>query len=258
MSPRRPSSPGSERRRSRRDTSASPAGSIGTWTRRPSDVTTTATWRRSSGSNQPNGVSTRCGCSDPAACRQSSRDRRRVNRPPMVMVRPPFGSRRERSQLLDEPVGAPAEGRRGRAARSTGDRSAGRAGSPGRRRCRASGRPRAGPGSRSPRRRRARPTGRRGRAGSGATSSDASWTAPPWTSDRSILTMSNRSWLSSRSPAFPAPTSSAASRMPATRQASPPGAADRDPRPPRARSARGRCGAGRGRGGRSSGAGRGC
>ena len=43
ISPRRPSSPGSERRSSRRDTSERPAGSMGTWMRRPSVVTTTAT-----------------------------------------------------------------------------------------------------------------------------------------------------------------------------------------------------------------------
>ena len=53
MSPRRPSSPRSERRRARRDTSARPAGSIGTWTRRPSVVITTATLRRSCRSNRP-------------------------------------------------------------------------------------------------------------------------------------------------------------------------------------------------------------
>src|SRR5215510_2774389 len=58
MRPRRPPSPGSERRRSRRDTSAGPAGSIGTCTRRPSAVMTTATLRRFPESNQPNLVST--------------------------------------------------------------------------------------------------------------------------------------------------------------------------------------------------------
>ena len=52
-----------------------------------------------------------------------------------------------------------------------------------------------------------------------STAYDGSWRMPPWTSDRSILTMSN--WISDRSrrPALPAPTSSAARRMPAARQA---------------------------------------
>ena len=48
---------------------------------------------------------------------------------------------------------------------------------------------------------------------------DGSCRIPPWTSDRSILTMSKWISLSSRSPALPAPTSSAARRIPARRQA---------------------------------------
>ena len=47
------------------------------------------------------------------------------------------------------------------------------------------------------------------------TARDESRSAPSWTSDRSILTMSKRNWLSSRRPALPAPTSSAAMRSPA-------------------------------------------
>ena len=53
MSPRSPSRPGSERRSSGSDTSNNPLGSIGTWTRRPSVVTTTATGRRSWRSKRP-------------------------------------------------------------------------------------------------------------------------------------------------------------------------------------------------------------
>ena len=53
MRPRRPSSPGSERRRSRSDTSRG-VGSMGTWMRRPSAVTTTATLRRLPASKKPN------------------------------------------------------------------------------------------------------------------------------------------------------------------------------------------------------------
>ena len=47
-----------------------------------------------------------------------------------------------------------------------------------------------------------------------STARDESRSAPSWTSDRSILTMSKRNWLSRRSPALPAPTSSAAMRRP--------------------------------------------
>ena len=53
MRPRRPSSPRSERRSARIDTSESGFGSTGTWTRRPSVVITTATIRRSCRSNWP-------------------------------------------------------------------------------------------------------------------------------------------------------------------------------------------------------------
>ncbi len=53
MSSRSPPRPGSDRRSSRSDTSANPFGSIGMWTRRPSVVTTTATWRRSWRSKRP-------------------------------------------------------------------------------------------------------------------------------------------------------------------------------------------------------------
>ena len=52
------------------------------------------------------------------------------------------------------------------------------------------------------------------------TSCDVARTAPPWMSDRSIFTMSKRIWESSRRPALPAPTSSAATRIPAARHAS--------------------------------------
>jgi len=86
MSPSRPSSPGSERRRSRRDTSARFVGSIGTWTRRPSAAIITATVRRSPRSNQPNWASTqRPSAGTPAEFGKSSRDRPRVNRSPKVL-----------------------------------------------------------------------------------------------------------------------------------------------------------------------------
>jgi hypothetical protein len=56
--PTRPSRPvRSERRRERSDPSESPASFSGIWTRRPSVVTTTATWRRFRPSNRPNAVS---------------------------------------------------------------------------------------------------------------------------------------------------------------------------------------------------------
>jgi len=91
MSPSRPSSPGSERRRSRRDTSARFVGSIGTWTRRPSAAIITATVRRSPRSNQPNWASTqRLSAGIPAEFGKSSRDRPPVNRPPWSRGRPPI------------------------------------------------------------------------------------------------------------------------------------------------------------------------
>ena len=49
-----------------------------------------------------------------------------------------------------------------------------------------------------------------------STACEESRWAPSWTSDRSSFTMSKRNWLSRRRPALPAPTSSAAIRMPAS------------------------------------------
>ena len=58
MRPRRPTRPSpSDRRRPRSDTSTRPAPSTGICTRRPSVVTTTATWRRSRPLNRPNALS---------------------------------------------------------------------------------------------------------------------------------------------------------------------------------------------------------
>ena len=59
-----------------------------------------------------------------------------------------------------------------------------------------------------------RPSGRRGRASSAARREMSRARRPPGRGDRSILTMSKRNWLSSRRPALPAPTSSAAMRRP--------------------------------------------
>ena len=59
-SPRRLSSQTtSERRRPRSDPSDRPSSFKGIWTRRPSDVTKTATWRRFRPSNRPNAISQR-------------------------------------------------------------------------------------------------------------------------------------------------------------------------------------------------------
>ena len=86
MSPRSPSRPGSERRSARSDTSARGSSSIGTCTRRPSVVMTTATRRRSWRSKRPNSASkARCPHGDPVRCAQSSRLRAHVNAPPMVL-----------------------------------------------------------------------------------------------------------------------------------------------------------------------------
>src|SRR5829696_1727689 len=80
MRPIRLSSPGSERRRSRSDTSAG-LGSRGTWMRRPSAVTTTATFRRLPASKKPNAISRSVETAGvPAGDRQSSRLRNIVNR----------------------------------------------------------------------------------------------------------------------------------------------------------------------------------
>jgi hypothetical protein len=71
-SPRRPSRPTrSERRRLRIDPSWRPASFSGIWTRRPSVVMTTATWRRSRPLNRPNSVS-RTLPGDPGRCPQST------------------------------------------------------------------------------------------------------------------------------------------------------------------------------------------
>src|SRR5262245_23489944 len=68
------------------DTSASGLGATGMWTRRPSDVMTTATARRSWRSNRPKLASRRVHYTAPAVrCAQSSRVRPLANVPPMVL-----------------------------------------------------------------------------------------------------------------------------------------------------------------------------
>ena len=171
--------------------------------------TTTATRRRSCRSNRPN-VASR----DALIARRAGRRVRAVYEADEASCNPvPDHVGIVRSRSI-EPVGALRRGRARSIDRWRGGRSGGPAGSPGRRRCRASGRPRAAPASRCPRRSTSAPQ-RSARSRSVlTTSSEVSRTAPPWTSERSILTMSKRSWLSSRRPALPAPTSSAARRMP--------------------------------------------
>ena len=104
MSPRSPSSPGSERRISKRDTSTRLNGSMGTCTRRPSVVATTATLRRSRVSNQPNVDSTLlsgripqrsgslAGIASSSTTRQPSTRRPRACWWAEPAIRPPHGS----------------------------------------------------------------------------------------------------------------------------------------------------------------------
>ena len=107
-----------------------------------------------------------------------------------------------------------------RSARDRRGRRAGPAGTPGRRRSPARRPSRAGPVFSTPSATTSAPQRRARSTSVLRTDRTVAWPVPAWTSERSIFTTSNRNWLRRRRPALPAPTSSAAIRIPAARHRS--------------------------------------